>query len=179
MPRIAPIERFSATTRQHAILLWIEDNHGVATNMKRTLARSPVALQALLQWYPLKDEVLKFLGERGVTLFCHAISTGNACLLCSSYFRRELIEAGEDPAALVLDEPLSAVVDYGAAMVAQPKDIDNEIWTRLEAAHTDAQLVTLTVFGTLMIATNIFNNALRIDLDSSLKPYHTAEALTG
>ena len=64
------------------------------TNMKWTLAHSPVALDALLQWYPLHDEVAPVLGERRTWLFCHAISTAGDCLICSTFFRRLLIDAG-------------------------------------------------------------------------------------
>lgn len=178
MSRIRPLARESATPEQQATLQFIVDHHGTATNMKRVLARSPVALTALLQWYPLRDEVLGFLGERGVTLFCHAISSGSECLLCSTYFRRELIAAGEDPAALVITEPLSAVVAYGARLATQSNAVDDALWQRLRAAYSDAQLVALTAFGTLMIATNVFNNALQVDLDDSLLAY-TAEARRG
>ena len=31
--------------------------------------------------------------------------------------------------------------------------------------------MTLTAFGGLMIATNVFNNALRVDLDEYLHPF--------
>ncbi|MGA2742268.1 MAG: hypothetical protein ABSG65_33115 [Bryobacteraceae bacterium] len=34
------------------------------TNMKRTLAYSPAALRAYMEWYPLRDEVAGFLGDR-------------------------------------------------------------------------------------------------------------------
>jgi alkylhydroperoxidase family enzyme len=138
-----------------------------------------VSLNALLQWYPLRDAVKAFLGERGITLFCHAISTGNACPLCSTYFRRELIDAGEDPASLVITEPLAAVVDYGAALASDPNGIDDALWARLTAAFDGTQLVDLTTFGTLMIATNVFNNALGIDLDASLLAYSAAEVSHG
>jgi hypothetical protein len=37
------------------------------------------------------------------------------------------------------------------------------------------QVVALTAFGGLMVATNLFNNALQIDLDEYLVPYR-AEA---
>ena len=67
--------------------------------MKWTLAQSPTALTALLQWYPLYDEVVAFIGERRATLFSHAISAQNDCLICSTFFRRILIDWGEDPDA--------------------------------------------------------------------------------
>jgi alkylhydroperoxidase family enzyme len=179
MSRILPLEFSSSTPDQQLTLRSIEAGYGTATNMKRTLARSPVTLHALLQWYPLRDEVKVFLGERGITLFCHAISTGSTCLLCSTYFRRELIDAGEDPTHLVIAEPLAAVVDYGAALATNPNGIDDALWSRLTAAFDDTQLVALTAFGTLMIATNVFNNALRIDLDESLLAYNAREAQHG
>jgi hypothetical protein len=31
--------------------------------------------------------------------------------------------------------------------------------------------VALTAFGAMMVATNVFNNALEVDLDEYLKPY--------
>jgi alkylhydroperoxidase family enzyme len=179
MPRISPLEFDSATPEQLVALHGIEAGYGTATNMKRTAARSPVSLNALLTWYPLRDAVRSFIGERGITLFCHAISTGNACLLCSTYFRRELIDAGEDPANLVITEPLAAVVDYGAALASDPNGIEAALWARLKAAFNDTQLIDLTTFGTLMIATNVFNNALGIDLDESLLTYSTAGANHG
>jgi hypothetical protein len=39
--------------------------------------------------------------------------------------------------------------------------------------------VTLTAFGTLMIATNIFNNALRVDLDEYLALYRAGATAAG
>ena len=179
MPRITPLEFDTASPDQLITLRSIETGYGVATNMKRTAARSTPALNALLQWYPLRDAVKAFLGERGVTLFCHAISTGNACLLCSTYFRRVLIDSGEDPANLTIAEPLAAVVDYGAALANDPNAIDDALWARLQAAFNAPQLVDLTTFGTLMIATNVFNNALGIALDEDLLAYRSGETQHG
>jgi hypothetical protein len=61
-------------------------------------------LDALLQRYPLYDEVVPLLGERRAQIFCHAISAQNDCLVCSTFFRRLLADAGDDPDALALDE---------------------------------------------------------------------------
>jgi alkylhydroperoxidase family enzyme len=180
MARIAPLEFATATAGELATLRSIgEQGAGTATNMKRTLARSPAALRALLQWYPLRDEVAVFLGERGVRLYCLAISTGTTCPLCTTYFRRELIDAGEDPAALRIEEPLATVVEFGAALASNPHGIADALWARLAAAYDNKQLVLLTAFGTLMIATNVFNNALRVDIDASLQAYLAPEIRHG
>ena len=36
---------------------------------------------------------------------------------------------------------------------------------------TPEQIVALTAFGAIMLATNVFNNALRVDLDGYLEPF--------
>jgi alkylhydroperoxidase family enzyme len=38
---------------------------------------------------------------------------------------------------------------------------------------TPAQIVSVTAFGGLMIATNLFNNALGVELDDSLEHYRS------
>ena len=171
MARITPIENSSATPQQRVALVWIEEHHGAATNMKRTLARSTASLHALLEWYPLQAEVKEFLGERGARLFAHAISSGDECVLCTSYFRRELVEAGEDPDNLLVEGLLAAVAEYGSVLATNPNGVSDELWERLAGSFSGEQLVVLTAFGTLMIATNVFNNALSVDLDDGLDAF--------
>lgn len=144
---------------------------GRVTNMKRTLAHSPPALHALMQWYPLRDAVQPFLGERLTTLFAHAVSTQTDCLICSTFFRRMLIDDGENPDALKLDERERAVVEYGRQLARDANGVSDELYGRLAAFLEPAQIVALTAFGGLMIATNIFNNALKVDLDEYLHRY--------
>ena len=144
---------------------------GRLTNMKRTLARSPVALGALMQWYALRDEVAPVLGERLTLLFAHAISAQTDCLICSTFFRRLLTQSGEDPDRLTLDAREQAVVDYGRQLARDPNDVSDELFARLSAFLNPEQIVSLTAFGGLMVATNLFNNALRVDLDEYLWPF--------
>src|SRR5437879_352457 len=103
----------------------IELEHGRVTNMKRTLARSPLALRALMEWYPLRDEVVSFLGARPTNLFVHAISAQTDCLICSTFFRRILIEAGEDPDRLELDAKERAIVDYGRQLAKDSNQVSD------------------------------------------------------
>jgi len=171
MSRIAPLEVPDAEPAARAELERQLAAHGRVTNMKRTLAHSATALHALMTWYPLRDRVARFLGERATTLFAHAISTGADCLICSTFFRRILVESGEDPAALVLDDREQTVVEYGVQLVRDSNEVSDALYGRLEAFLTPAQIVDLTAFGALMIATNVVNNALRVDLDGYLEPY--------
>src|SRR5215813_6703441 len=113
MARISPLSYEQAPPAARSELDRQLADSGRLTNMKRTLAHSPAALGALMQWYALREEVVPFLGERLTTLFAHAISAQTDCLICSTFFRRVLVDAGEDPDALRLDEREEAVIAYG------------------------------------------------------------------
>lgn len=149
--------------------------HGRMTNMKKTLARSPAAFRALMQWYDLHDTVAPFLGKRATYLFAHAISAQTDCLICSTFFRRILIDSGDNPDAPQLNDIESALVDFGRQIARDPNAIDDALYARVKAHFTDEQMVALTAFAAMMVATNIINNVLRVDLDEYLYTYRKPE----
>jgi alkylhydroperoxidase family enzyme len=171
MARIPPLDEAEADPAGRAALDGIVVAHGRTTNMKGTLARSPVALDALMTWYDLRAAVVPFLGERATTLFAHAISAGTDCLVCSTFFRRLLIDSGEDPDSLRLDDWEQTIVEYGRQLAVDPHGVSDDLFARLAARLEPDQIVALTAFGGLMVATNLFNNALRVDLDDYLQSY--------
>ncbi len=130
MARIPPVDESSAPPASRSLASEHLATGGRMTNMKWTLAHSPVALDALLQWYPLHDELVPVLGERRVWLFCHAISTQSDCLICSTFFRRLLIDAGEEPDELALDEFDEMIVDLGRRLVVDPHSVDDALYSR-------------------------------------------------
>ncbi len=171
MARIRPLELNEATPKSRAELDDQLARGHRATNMKRTLAHSPVALSALMTWYPLRDAVAAFVGDRSTVLFAHAISSRTDCLICSTFFRRLLIDSGDNPDKPELNERERALVDYGRQLAQDANGVSDDLYARLAAFLTPEQVVTLTAFGALMIATNVVNNALRVDLDEYLWPY--------
>ena len=171
MARIAPVDETSAPPQSVELAAAHAATGGRMTNMKWTLAHSPAALDALLQWYPLHDELVPVLGERRVWVFCHAISTQSDCLICSTFFRRLLIDAGEDPAALALDEFESVLADLGRRLVVDPHSVDDALFAALSERLTPPQIVSLMAFGAMMVATNVFNDAMGVELDSYLERY--------
>src|ERR1700712_1074042 len=171
MARIPPVDESSAPPASNEIAAAHVASGSRMTNMKWTLAHSPVALDALLTWYPLHDQVAPVLGERRTGLFCHAISTASDCLVCSTFFRRLLIDNGEDPATLVLDDFDELIMDFGRRLGSDPHSVDDALHARLAERLSVAEIVTLTAFGAIMVATNVFNDALAVDLDSYLHTY--------
>jgi alkylhydroperoxidase family enzyme len=153
--------------------------HARITNMKRTLLNSLPAFHALMEWYPLRDTVQPFLGPRLTVLFAHAISAETDCLICSTFFRRILVEEGEDPDRLVLDEREAAVVEYGRRLAVSPFRVPEPVYRRVAGYFDHAQMTALTAFGAVMVATNVFNNALEVELDEYLHPYRREPAESG
>jgi alkylhydroperoxidase family enzyme len=171
MARVSPVDVSEAADAARVELARQLAAHGRLTNMKRTLAREPAALTALMMWYPLRDAVAAFLGDRTTILFAHAVSVQTECLICSTFFRRLLLDAGDDPDALTLDALESAIVEYGRRLGRDANDISDDDFARLAAFLRPEQIVALTAFGGMMIATNVFNNALQVDLDEYLWPF--------
>jgi alkylhydroperoxidase family enzyme len=171
MPRIPPLDNDAAPPEARAEAEAHVRNHARMTNMKRTLLHSLPAFRGLMEWYPLRDTVQPFLGERLTTLFAHAISAETDCLICSTFFRRMLIQTGDNPDRLKLDERETAVMEFGRALAVSPFRVPEEVYRKVEAHFERAQIVALTAFGALMVATNVVNNALEVDLDEYLQPY--------
>jgi alkylhydroperoxidase family enzyme len=179
MARIAPVTMETATPEQKALWEETEAAH-VVTNMKATLLRSRPALRAVLEWYPLFEQAKSFLSEREAVLFCNAISRANHCTLCSLFMRRTLVQWGEDPDHLVLDARAQTIADFGRQLAVDANHVSDELFAKLKEFLTDAQIVDLTAFGALMIVNNLFNSALKVDVDTSLDPYKVApETLFG
>ena len=175
MPRIEPLEYERMPPDARAA----HDAHlgvGRITNMKRTLLHSVPAFDALMTWYRLRDTVQPFLGERLTTLFAHAVSSETDCLICSTFFRRILIDSGEDPDALAMDEREVAVVAFARALAQTPHRVPDALYGCVAAHFSDEQMVALTAFGAMMVATNVINNVLQVPLDDYLQPYRKQPA---
>jgi alkylhydroperoxidase family enzyme len=171
MPRVVPLEVEAAPADARAAAEAHVRSHARMTNMKRTLLHSLPAFEALMQWYPLRDTVQPILGERLTTLFAHAISAETDCLICSTFFRRMLVQTGENPDRLKLDDRETAILEFGRALAVSPFKVPDPVYQRLAGYLNPAQIVALTAFGALMVATNVVNNALDIELDEYLQPY--------
>ena len=168
MARIAPVQYEEATPEIQSVYTQVKGVHGSVSNMKATLLHSPTALNAVLEWYRLYALVKRFLGERRTILFCDAISRENACKLCATYMRKAILDQGENPEALALDEEDQIISDFGKQLAENPNRVKDALFAKLQNWLTPAQIVELTVFGGLMILNNVFNSALQVDVDESL-----------
>lgn len=171
MAHISQVNYENATSEVRAEFDYQVRHNGRITNMKKTLLHSLPAYRAFMEWYTLRDEVEPFLGSRGINFYCYAISTENDCLICSTFFAQILDESNIDFEAFSFTEKEQAVIEYGRALVSSPHDIPDTVFYRLKQFFNEEQLVALTAFGAMMIATNLINTALKVELDEELIPY--------
>ncbi len=171
MARIQPVEYEDASVEAKREFEDQLQKNGRITNMKRTLLHSLPAFHALMEWYPLRDELLTFIGEREFNLFSHAISAENHCLVCSTFFRKILADSGDNPDDPEISDKEQVLIDFGRQCVVEPNGVDDALYRRLKSFFTDVQIVALTAFAGLMIATNLINSALKVDLDEYLINY--------
>lgn len=149
--------------------------HGRITNMKRTLLHDVPSFKAYMEWYTLYDELVPVIGERGMNLFSYAISNGNDCLICSTFFRKIIIDSGEKPDDPKLNDTEKLLMDFGACICKDPHNIPDEIYDRLKAMYSDKIIVTLIAFAGIMYATNLFNTVAKVDLDEVLFRYRKSK----
>ncbi len=145
--------------------------HGRITNMKRTLLRCVPAFKAYMEWYTLYDLLIPVIGERAISLYSYAISNGNDCLVCSTFFRKILIDSGDDPDDPKISETEELLMNLGTAICADPHNIPDEIYDGLKAKFSDDEIVLLLSFAGIMYATNLFNTIAKVPLDEVLYKY--------
>ena len=160
MARIAPVTTNNLTPYNTPI-----------TNMNAILGHSTLSFTIYMQWYPLYEKVKQQIGERAAYLFAWSVSTGSNCSLCISYFRKIMIENGEDPDRLLLNDYEKALLDFGSAIAQHQGCIANHVYNSLEQYHNSEEMVLLVAFAGQMIATNIFNNVIETDIDNYLTPF--------
>jgi len=147
--------------------------HGRITNMKRTLLHDMQAFKTYMDWYELYDELCPVFGNRALSIFSYAISTGNDCLICSLFFTKIIMDNGENPEDLKLNETEQLLLDFGVAITKNPHKIPKEIYEKLRAQYSDRVLVQLIAFAGIMYATNLFNTVAKVPLDEELFSYQS------
>lgn len=172
MSRIKPLsENELSPSVKVAFEKHIKDYNARITNMKATLGHSLLAFEVYMQWYPLYEEVEKILGKRLAYLYAWSISYASDCPLCSTFFRKIIIDAGETPENLELTSLEKKVLDFGSSIAKCGGNIADHVYNSLAEHYSKNEMVMLIAFAGQMIATNIFNNVIETDIDDYLTSY--------
>lgn len=147
------------------------NKYGRITNMKKTLLHHVPSFKALMEWYPLQKEMFKVVGERATHFYSFAISSKNECLICSMFFRKILVDLNIDFETFNFTEEEKTLNDYGRYLVTNPESIPEQLFSTLKQRYSEEEIVLITSFGAMMIATNLINTSLKVELDDVLQPY--------
>src|SRR5687767_11414832 len=172
MARIRPVTRTPLLpATQQAFDDHVKKYQASITNMKAVLGHSLPAFEVYMKWYPLYEEIKKVLGERLAYLYSWSISVGSNCPLCSTYFRKIIIDAGENPENLELTAAEQEVLNFGSSIAQQKGLIEDDTYNKVSERYTEEEMVLLIAFAGQMIATNIFSNTIKTDIDEYLRSY--------
>ena len=144
-----------------------EERSGLVTNMVKTLLNSVPAFRAL-EFYPVQDALAEKIGKRATYFYCYAISDADACLICTTVHARYLEEMGIKPEEFEFTEEEKALIAYGRAMAKDPANIPDDIYAKMKELFSDEEIVLITAVGCRMVASNMFNLALKVDVDEYL-----------
>jgi hypothetical protein len=172
MARITPLSSETAPS----IVLAEFERHCIRfktriTNMKGILGYSLTAFEVYMQWYVVYDDMRIILGQRLVNLYAYSISRASQCLLWTTYFRKCIIDAGENPDKLKLTERDRLVMEFGKAIGSNHGKTDQALFDKLSRLFNARKMVDIISFAGQMIAACIFANATETDLDFYLEGY--------
>lgn len=123
------------------------------------------------EWSVLRDAVVPFIGERAVSLFSYAISDENKCLVCSVFFRKVLVDNGEDPDNPSVTEAEQLLIEWGRYLASSPAEIPAEFAVVLDKTFTAHLRVLLVALAAQMIAATVLVTACVVPLDEGLYDY--------
>ncbi|MBZ9661988.1 hypothetical protein LB523_23350 [Mesorhizobium sp. ESP-6-4] len=144
---------------------------GRMTNMKRILLHSPAAHRIYAEWFTLRDLLKPTLDDRAIWLLSKAVAETMRAEIPVTFFRRALIDNGLDPEAIEPTADETLLISFGMAIAADANGVPEETWAALKARYDETLLVNLTAFAGIMVATCVFTNAVKVDLDPELEMY--------
>jgi hypothetical protein len=131
---------------------YLDAHPGPLSNLDRALLGSASVFTAYTAWFELRDELIPFLGERAVNLFCFAISDGSVAPYPTTFFRRELELSGDDPLDPQVTEAERLLIDWGRALGAGAASVPAELRSAVEQTFQPKLRLLLTAFAGLMVA---------------------------
>lgn len=176
MARIEPLDKNNVPAPvREAFEKHVSSHDATITNMKATLAHSLLSFNVYMQWYLLYEKVQELIGKRAASLFAYSISYASNCPLCSTFFRRIIIQSGAKPEDLLLTEHEKKIMDFGSSIACYKGQIADFVYDDLAKFHSHEEMVLLTAFAGQMVATNIFSNVTETDIDAYLTDYIPAK----
>jgi hypothetical protein len=152
----------------------MELHGGEYSNVRAALLGNLASFRAYTEWYSLRDEIAPWIGERAVTLFAYAISDAAGSRVLAPYFRKILVDSGDDPVRPQVTEAEQLLIDWGRLIATTPHGIPVDFAALLESTFAPERRLTLLAFAGLTLALNVITIVGGIPTDDSLIEYAAA-----
>lgn len=181
MPRIPTVDPATTPERSQELLDEIERAFGRTPNLARTLAHSPVALQA---WFGLSGALSSSLTPELREQISIAVAEANGCAYCLSAHTAVGRMVGLDEEELALaregasrDARREAALQFALAVLEQRGDVSDEELERVRAAgFGDGEIAEIVAHVAMHVLTNYFNKVARTEIDFPVVELRVARA---
>lgn len=172
MARVEPLQQSQLSPAvQVAVNRHLESYNSSITNATATLAHSLTAFEAYMHWYPLYEQIETLLGKRMAYLYAFAITKETKCAFGIAYFRKKIIDAGENPEMIPLSSLQEQLLAMGAGIAKHHGKIADHLYNAVAKHYTEQQMVVLSAFAGQMVACSVFNNVVETEPDQYLENY--------
>lgn len=181
MSRIQPVDPGAASDHVRALLDKVRATLGVTPNMMKTMAVAPSVLQAYLGFSGgLHGGVLSVQLREKLALL---VAESNDCEYCLAAHTAIGRSAGLKPEELLaareghtFDEREASALRFAASVLKGAGAVTDEEFLHAKGAGlSDAELVEVVAHVALNVFTNLFNRAMRTDVDFPRAPARQAQ----
>lgn len=183
MPRINPINPAEATGKAKQLLTGVQAKFGITPNLMKTLAHSPAALEAYLNFAGnLSGGVLDAQFREQIAI---AVAQANSCEYCLSAhstlgkmagLTSEQIELSRESRSL--DAKRHAGLQFAQKIVVARGEVsDQDVATLRQSGYNDAETAEIVANVALNIFTNYFNHIAQTEVDFPRVPVTMTQSL--
>jgi hypothetical protein len=72
-----------------------------------------------------------------------------------------------------LSEAENDILNFGSGIAKHKGNIANHLYNAVATKYNETEMVILTAFAGIMIATNVFNNVVETEIDEYLSAYRS------
>ena len=182
MSRIPAITPDQATGKAHELLSGVRSKLGMTPNLMRSLANSPAALDAYLQFSAsLGRGALKSKTRELISL---AVAQANSCDYCLSAHTAIGKSVGLKPEQIrdarmgtAVDTKSNAILQFATQLIEKRGRVsDEDLASAREAEVNDAEITEVVANTALNLFTNYFNHVAETEVD--FPPAEELEAAT-
>lgn len=112
---------------------------------------------------PDPGAIVPFIGERAALLLAYSVSVGASSAVPSAFYRRILVDRGEDAENPQVTEAEQLLIDWAREVGRNPAAIDPELRSRIEGAFSVPLRSELLSFAAAVVASGVVASAAGLE----------------